>query len=178
MAGHSRRQVAVELLACLRDFGRMSVTQPEVVDMSLIRLLFLLVLILSPGVSGRAADTGQIKGQEERLQQLRARIGDVKNDLGSMRGKTHALDTELEKAERELGAVATALHRLDEKIVQSRTRLDELAQERQSRRQKLQEMEVILARDLRSAYVMGQQQQVKLLLSQDDPAAVARLMAY
>jgi septal ring factor EnvC (AmiA/AmiB activator) len=178
MAGDSHRQVAVELLACLRDFGRMSIPQPEVVEMITIRLLFLLVLPLFPCVSGFAADTGQITGQEERLQQLRARIGDLKNDLGSMRGKKHAVDTELEEAEKELGVVATALHRLDEKIAQSRARLDELGLERQTSRQKLQEMEVILARDLRSAYMMGQQQQVKLLLSQDDPAAIERLMAY
>ena len=39
-------------------------------------------------------------------------------------------------------------------------------------------MQAILARDLRSAYLLGQQQQVKLLLNQDDPAAIARLMTY
>ena len=35
-----------------------------------------------------------------------------------------------------------------------------------------------MARELRSAYVLGQQQQVKLLLNQDDPTAIARLMTY
>jgi septal ring factor EnvC (AmiA/AmiB activator) len=156
----------------------MSIPQPEVIAMITIRLLFLLVLIQFPCVSGLAADTDQITGQEARLHQLRTRIDDLKNDLGSMRGKKHAVDAELEKAERELGVVAAALRRLNEKIAQSQARLEELGQERQKMRQKLQEMEVTLARDLRSAYVMGQQQQVKLLLSQDDPAAIARLMAY
>jgi septal ring factor EnvC (AmiA/AmiB activator) len=156
----------------------MSIPQPEVIAMITIRLLFLLVLIQCPCVSGLAADTDQITGQEARLHQLRTRIDDLKNDLGSMRGKKHAVDAELENAEKDLGDIATALRRLNEKIAQSRARLDELGQERQKKRQKLQEMEVILARDLRAAYVMGQQQQVKLLLSQDDPAAIARLMAY
>jgi septal ring factor EnvC (AmiA/AmiB activator) len=142
------------------------------------RLLILLALTTSPVVPGLAADSGQAAIQEGRLQQLRSRIGDLKHELGSMRGKKDEVDTELEKAEREIGAVASALRQLDRKIAQSRTRLDELGKERQERRQKLQAMQAIMARDLRSAYMLGQQQQVKLFLNQDDPAAIARLMAY
>jgi septal ring factor EnvC (AmiA/AmiB activator) len=150
----------------------------EVAEMIAIRLFILLVMTTTPFFPCLAADSGQAVRQEERLQQLRARIGDLKNELGSIHGKKNAVDTELEKVEREIGAVASALRQLDEKIVQSRARLDELGHERQKRGQKLQEMQVIMARELRSAYVMGQQQQVKLLLNQDDPAAIARLMAY
>jgi septal ring factor EnvC (AmiA/AmiB activator) len=95
-----------------------------------------------------------------------------------MQGKKNVLDAELEKTEKEFGAVASDLRRLDRKIGESRTRLDKLGLERQESRKKLQAVQVILARELRSAYVLGQQQQVKLLLNQDDPTAIARLMTY
>ena len=146
--------------------------------MFLTRLFILLALMTLPAVPGFAADSGQAAAQEKRLQQLRSRIGELKNELESMHGKKHALETELEKTEREIGAVAATLRQLDRKIGQSQARLDELGQERLDRRQKLRAMQHVLARDLRSAYMMGEQQQVKLLLNQDDPAAIARLMAY
>jgi septal ring factor EnvC (AmiA/AmiB activator) len=146
--------------------------------MTAIRLLLLLALTTSPVVPGLAADSGNAAVQAERLQQLRTHIGDLKNELESMHGKKNALDTELEKTEKELGAVASDLRRLDRKIGQSRTTLDELGHDRQESRKKLQAVQVVLASELRSAYVLGQQQQVKLLLSQDDPTAIARLMTY
>ena len=119
------------------------------------RVFILLALTASAAIPSLAADSGQAAGQEERLQQLRSRIGDLKKELGSMHGKKNAADTELEKAEREIGAVASTLRQLDQKIGQSRARLDQLGHERQDRRQKLRAMQVILARDLRSAYVLG-----------------------
>jgi len=146
--------------------------------MTAIRLFLLLALMTSAVVTGLAADSGKVAEQAERLQQLRTRIGELKNELVSMHGRKNALDAELEKTEKEFGAVASELRRLDRKIGQSRTRLDELGRERQASRKKLQTVQIILARELRSAYAMGQQQQVKLLLNQDDPAAIARLMTY
>ncbi len=146
--------------------------------MTAIRLFLLLALTIFPLAPSLAADSGQAAVQEERLQQLRTRIGDLKNELESMHGKKNAVDRELEKAEKDLGDVASVLRRLEQKIGQSRTRLDDLGHERQESRKKLQAMQVILARELRSAYVLGQQQQVKLLLNQDDPTAIARLMSY
>jgi septal ring factor EnvC (AmiA/AmiB activator) len=146
--------------------------------MTVIRLFLLLVLILFHLASSLAADSGKAAVQEARLQQLRTRIGDMKNELEAMHGKKNAVDRELEEAEKELGAVSSVLRRLEREIGQSRTRLDDLGHERLESRKKLQAMQDILARELRSAYVMGQQQQVKLLLNQDDPTAIARLMIY
>jgi murein hydrolase activator len=146
--------------------------------MTVIRLFLLLVLTLFHLAPSLAADSGKAAVQEARLQQLRTRIGDMKNELEAMHGKKNAVDRELEEAEKELGAVSSVLRRLEREIGQSRTRLDDLGHERLESRKKLQAMQDILARELRSAYVMGQQQQVKLLLNQDDPTAIARLMTY
>ena len=146
--------------------------------MNAIRLFLLLALTTSPVVSSLAADSGKAAEQAERLQQLRMRIGELKNELLSMHGRKNALDAELEKAEKEFGTVASDLRLLDRKIGQSLTRLDELGREREEHRKNLQAVQITLARELRSAYVLGQQQQVKLLLNQDDPTAIARLMTY
>jgi len=146
--------------------------------MTAIRLFILLVLTTSPVNQVLAADSGKAAEQAERLQQLRTRIGELKNELASMQGRKNALDAELEKTDKEFGTVASGLRLLDRKIGQSLTRLDALGREREDSRNKLQAVQLILARELRSAYVLGQQEQVKLLLNQDDPTAIARLMTY
>jgi septal ring factor EnvC (AmiA/AmiB activator) len=128
--------------------------------------------------SSLASGTNGIVEHEAQLKKLRSRIGDVKNELNAVRGRKSSLDAELEKTERAIGAAAAALRRLEKRIGEAQARLVELGREREENRKKLQAMRSILSRDLRTAYVLGQQQPVKLLLNQEDPAAIARLMAY
>jgi septal ring factor EnvC (AmiA/AmiB activator) len=139
---------------------------------------FLLVLISLAVVPCFAADAGQAAVQEQRLGQLRSRIHDLKKDLEAAQGRKNSVDAELEKTEKEIGAVASALQQLEGKIAQSHARRDKLDKERRTRQRNLEEMRSVLAHDLRLAYQMGQQQRVKLLLNQDDPAAITRLMVY
>jgi septal ring factor EnvC (AmiA/AmiB activator) len=142
-------------------------------------LICLLALVLSGMCPCVAADSGQAAIQAQRLQQLRSRIDGLKNEMGAVLGRKNAADAELEKTEKEIGTVASSLRQLERKISQSRARLDGLQEERQASERNLRGMRSVLARDLRSAYETGQeQQQVRLLLDQDDPASIARLMTY
>lgn len=126
-----------------------------------------------------AADSGQAAVQEQRLGGLRSRIHNLKKDLEAAQGRKNSVDADLEKTEKEIGTVTSALRQLEVKIAQSHARLDELNEQHQARQRDLQEMRSVLVHDLRLAYEMGQQQQrVKLLLNQDNPAAIARFMAY
>jgi septal ring factor EnvC (AmiA/AmiB activator) len=159
-------------------FGERWIPVAPAARVAAIRLLILLVLASIPLGLALAAGTGAAARQEVQLQQLRARIGEIKKEMSSMQGRKEALDTELEKTEREIGTAAIELRRLDRKIGLAQARLDALAHEREASDGKLQAMRSVLARDLRSAYLMGQQQEVKLLLNQEDPAAIARLMTY
>ena len=91
--------------------------------MAACRLLGLLAMMPLAVFPCFAADSGQAAVQEQRLQHLRSRIGDLTNELGTVRGKKNAVDAELEKTEREIGAVAANLRQLERKIAQSRARL-------------------------------------------------------
>ena len=138
----------------------------------------LLVLISLAVFPCFAADSGQATVQEQRLGELRSRIHELKKDLEVAQGRKNSVDADLEKTEKEIGAITSALRQLEGKMAQSHARLDELDEQRQARQRDLQEMRSVLAHDLRLAYEMGQQQRVKLLLNQDNPAAIARFMAY
>jgi septal ring factor EnvC (AmiA/AmiB activator) len=118
------------------------------------------------------------EGHNEKLEQLRERISELKNELASMRGQRDDLQGALEKAEKDIGAVAASLRRLDGQADQSRKDIRELQRNFDTEQLKLDKMRVTLENELRVAYMAGKQEQIKLLLNQQEPAALGRLMVY
>lgn len=141
--------------------------------------LLVAALVVLPGAA-TASGQGAAKAAEqaERLQRLRERISGLKDELGSMRGQQDTLQGDLEKTEKQIGDIAASLHGLDRDMERTRQQLKELAQRRVQQQQILQQLRTMLARELRSAYVMGRQEQMKLLLNQEEPAAIGRMLVY
>jgi septal ring factor EnvC (AmiA/AmiB activator) len=136
--------------------------------------LYCLPLIAAP-VSIQAAGAGE---QEAKLQQLRQRIQAVKQELAAMRGERNAQQQALEKTEKEIGNVTAALRRLEQQAGEARAEVIELKQQRDSEQQSLQAMRTALAQELRVAYQAGRQERIKLLLNQEDPAFLGRMLVY
>jgi septal ring factor EnvC (AmiA/AmiB activator) len=142
------------------------------------RSLLPVALFLSLAVHTVAAPADEAKEQAAHLQQLRERISSLKNELGDMRGRQAALQRELESTDKSIGKTAAGMQQLKQQKAESQARLGQLEKQRRVQRAALQEMRSLLAQDLRSAYLMGRQEQVKLLLNQEDPATVSRMLAY
>ena len=145
---------------------------------SLALLLVLLLLTSFLVATDVLADTGQAAEQAARLKQLRARIDKLKDQLGSIRGQQSRLHKQLEHAEKEIGVVGAEVRRLNREAQASEKKLKALDTQRRQQQDALQQMRSMLARDMRSAYAMGRQAQVKLLLNQRDPATIGRMMTY
>lgn len=142
------------------------------------RLLVPVMLLMLPVAPGTRLLAGEADEQAERLQQLRKSIGKLKDELGDMRGREAVLQRELENTEKAIGRTAAGMRQLEQEKAASETRLAELERESRQQQLALQQMRALLAQDLRSAYLMGQQEQVKLLLNQENPATVSRILAY
>lgn len=142
------------------------------------RSLLSAALLLSLAIHNGTALADEAKQQAERLQQLRERISSLKNELGDMRGRQAALQRELESTDKSIGEAAAGMRQLKQQKAESQARLEQLEEERRLQLAALQEMRSRLAQDLRSAYLMGRQEQVKLLLNQEDPATVSRMLEY
>ena len=140
-------------------------------------LAVLLLAVLLP-LNTVCADSAETAAQQAKLKQLRARISDLKGELKSMHGKRDSLLEALEKTEKDIGAVAAALRRLDRKSEETREKIRTLKGERNAAQGRLDAMRAMLAKELRAAYLAGKQEQVKVLLNQEDPAAVGRMMVY
>ena len=65
-----------------------------------------------------------------------------------------------------------------EKRLEKRNQLDRLRRQQKEEARRLEAQQSQLAHEARSAYVMGRQKQVKLLLNQEQPDAVGRMLTY
>jgi septal ring factor EnvC (AmiA/AmiB activator) len=159
-------------MADLQHAGRSGLSAAPVL-LLLVCLCGLPLIAAAPLV--QAAGAGE---QEAQLQQLRQRIQAVKQEVAGILGERNAQQQALEKTEKEIGSVTAELRRLERQAGEARDKLLDLNQQRDSEQESLQAMRTALALELRSAYITGRQERIKLLLNQEDPAFLGRMLVY
>jgi septal ring factor EnvC (AmiA/AmiB activator) len=137
-------------------------------------LLCLACLLLTVGT--HAGEDAAQKAAE--LKQLRHKIGALQEELQSNRKKKSRADKRLRDIERQVSLARRELSKLDRALAGLRRELAGLDDRRQRAAASLKRQSTELAREARAAYAMGRQQQVKLLLNQEEPAAVGRMLVY
>jgi murein hydrolase activator len=141
-------------------------------------LLVALALGLASGGFAHAAKQQTPAQKETELRKLNERIEKVRKSVNADVRKRDKLSVELRDAE--LG-VASARQELDDIRAQrlaAEGRLRELEQEQSKGERQLDSERSELAGELRTAYVNGREEQLKLLLNQEAPASFGRMLAY
>ena len=135
--------------------------------------IFLSLLTLSSWpIDSRAADDGQ------KLEQLRQQIQALRSELDSDVQRKRGLQSRLRDTERHIGKAIALLKRLKRQLHKQQRELEKLTARRSGLRSDLHTHRVALARQIRAAYAIGQQEYVKILLNQQDPAVVTRTLTY
>jgi len=139
----------------------------------LLPIVALLGLFLQlPAHADRAAET------RDKLKELRTRIEAVRKDLAAERQRHDRASDALADTEKRIGRVAGRIGTLDGRIQDTRQRLDHLSDRRKELHRQLAAHRETLADQLRAAYRLGRQPALRLVLRQDDPAALARALGY
>lgn len=138
----------------------------------------LLWLLLLPLVVTAAPDGAQLNSKDSELKQLRTEIGRLQHALKGSEQEQQRLLAELQVAEREIGQAARRLRVLSGRLDRQRQRIQALQQEQQEQQQALSGHRQVLAGQVRAAYAMGRQERLKILLNQQDPAVVSRMLVY
>jgi septal ring factor EnvC (AmiA/AmiB activator) len=142
-------------------------------------LLFLVCLCGVPLLAAPpVVQATEVGDQEARLQQLRQRIQSARQELASMRGERDAQQQALEKIEKGIGGITAALRKLEQQAAEARDKIVDLNKQRDREQDKLHAMRSVLALELRTAYMAGRQERIKLLLNQEDPAFLGRMLVY
>ncbi|RYD14572.1 MAG: peptidase M23 [Lysobacteraceae bacterium] len=147
-----------------------------------------LVVLLALGVAAAGALHAQSTGAaapsaEER--EARRKLDAVRTELKALAAEQRATSGERSEAEEALraqdlalAAIARELHDLEQQLSEQQASHDALDAERAKLEAALREQRAALAALVRSAYALGRNEELRLLLQQDDVAAVARVLAY
>jgi septal ring factor EnvC (AmiA/AmiB activator) len=127
------------------------------------------------GQAGRKPTPAQ---KEAELKKLNSRIEKVRKDVNADIEKRDRLSAQLRDAELDVHAARRRLDELRVQRIASESRLEELEREQALRERELATERGALAGELRTAYVNGREEQLKLLLNQQDPASFGRMLAY
>lgn len=133
-------------------------------------------LLLSATVS--LADDSEHKDKIERLQKLQGEIQAVEQSINVAQDKKKDSSTKLRDTERSIGDSARRLRVLDGRLARQQKRLLTLENKRQLEQQALEKHREVLEKQIRAAYAMGRQERLKILLNQQDPVKLSRVMTY
>ena len=113
-----------------------------------------------------------------RLQATEAEIEQLRGLLQNLQQEMSGLERELQDSESEIGRLQRESRELEQQIKDGEVRQQELQRESQRLQLALDGQREQLARQARAAYMAGDQDYLKMLLNQDDPARMSRMLGY
>lgn len=120
----------------------------------------------------------QSQRQREKLDKLKSTISDLQGTLERDRSKHGQLSSQLQHAEKAIGGLIRQIDIVERKLAKQKQRMQGLQGERQALWTDLARQRRVLAGQIRTAYAMGRQEYMKLLLNQQDPSVMGRTLVY
>ncbi|MBI4005657.1 MAG: peptidoglycan DD-metalloendopeptidase family protein [Gammaproteobacteria bacterium] len=136
-----------------------------------------LIFLFTAGITN-AEDKPAHEDKSAELESVRSQIKDVQTGLNAARDESDKLQDELRKNEIAAGKEALKLKGLEEQIILKHNKLDKLNNVMNRHEKALVTERNYLAQQIRAAYTTGRSDYLKLLLNQEDPALVGRVLAY
>lgn len=137
--------------------------------------LLTVVAVASPGLA-QDSDLTMIKERE--LEQVRERISRLKKSMDEKASDRDRITGDLQAAEVRISETRIRLKEIERQRDFSRKQKARLDGELDMKAAELARETSELEAQVRAAYTSGQQERIKLLLNQQDPAMLGRLMAY
>lgn len=126
----------------------------------------------------RAAGAATPAAKEAELKKVRSRIDAIRRSIQAEAQRRDALAGQLKEAELKIQSARERLAEVRAQRVAAENRLAELKAEQRATSKRIDAERSALAAETRVAYMNGRQEQLKLLLNQQDPAKLGRMIAY
>jgi septal ring factor EnvC (AmiA/AmiB activator) len=136
------------------------------------RVLFVLLLAISHVTFASETD------DKQKLNQVREEITSLSTNLEETQHAYSESESLLVEADRKIGVIARSIRELNQNLSSFQQKISSLEKGKLEEQQKLAVQQIQLSAQIRSAYAMGRQDKIKLILNQQDPAVLERMMAY
>jgi len=141
-------------------------------------MLMLLFALLTPKTQLMGSENADFERYKSKLERVQQSIEKVKQHLSGARNKRGNVFTDLQQLESRISKNSKTLSKTEFDIDQQKQRITAMRSDLAETQQKLNAQKQRLADQFRSAYAIGHQQQLKMLLNQEDPAVIGRINVY
>ena len=139
-----------------------------------IALMMTAAAVLTPGW----ADDDLAPVKERELEAVRERISALEQRMAQTNADRDRVTRELEEFERAIARQRRLLENIESERRRTARRLEALAADMAQREAELERESRELAAQVRAAYMSGGQERLKLMLNQENPASLGRLLAW
>ncbi len=129
-------------------------------------------------VSADSFDDENREQREQELQQLKVKIKSLRSELDEVRTLHDKVRQELRATEISISKRVKNLNQLKRKLRRQNKRLRQLQIQRRELKKDLATQRDLLGQQVRTAYTIGKQEYLKLLLNQENPNAIGRVLTY
>jgi septal ring factor EnvC (AmiA/AmiB activator) len=143
-------------------------------------VIFLFLFFSATTVNAESGTTTEDKASltEKQLKQVNKEIKALQSQLSKDKSSQKKEQNNLRKIEKELETLHKRSRELEQKQGSVKNKIASLKKEERSLENKNQQQKSALKKDLQSIYKIGRQEKIKLLLNQENPEEVARLLKY
>jgi septal ring factor EnvC (AmiA/AmiB activator) len=135
----------------------------------------LLAAIICLGLSLSASADNH---QKKELKQLKKSISSLEKKLRNQRKEKNSLQQQLETIEREIRDLNKKNRTIGKKITENESNLSLLRSKKNNLEQRIENQRSTIAKQIQAAYKTGNEEPVKLLLNQENPEQLSRILKY
>lgn len=143
--------------------------------MLLLARVILLALLLLPFP---CVSADKLQSKTEQLKEIRSRIASVKQALKSDRERQDSMSADLQRIEQRIGRVSAEVEDIGRKVDDAEQRVADLKARYAEKSRQLQGERKMLAQQIRAAYATGREPMLRMLLNQQDPNRMERMLVY
>ena len=138
-------------------------------------MLLALLLTLAAAAAGQEDEEARTRAQLSRLKEdMAALSSELKADLA----QRSSLRDALRRSEEAIGRIRRKINDTRDKLARSQRQLEDLRRQRGELLVARGRQQELINREIQTAYQIGKQAQLRVLLNQEDPATLARAMTY
>lgn len=123
-------------------------------------------------------DGEQREEKKEELENLRHRMGELRQKIEKKQQEKNSAAKFLKDIEVRIGERAYVLRKINRHLRKKKRELTKVKKQHRKTLNKLASQRNILSEQIRSSYMIGKQEYLKLLLNQENPAAIGRTLTY